>query len=136
MFFNLFKHNLTAVELQDLISKFLMHMVWIDGKAEQKELEIVVRILTHDYHTDPRMVRREIETFNPKKSSLNAIADKLRNNLPVSERIQLRREIWSIALTHTGPLSHERELFYRAARHLGIPDNEFLERCIKVKPGH
>lgn len=136
MFFNLFKHHLTTVELQDLISKFLMHMVWGDGKAEQKELEIVFKILTHDYHTDPCMVRREIETFNPKKSSLNAIADKLRNNLPVSERIQLLRDIWTIALTHAAPLTHERDLFYRAARHLGIPDNEFLERCIKVKPGH
>lgn len=143
MLFNLFKKHaaktkkLTALELQDLISRFFLHMVWSDGKAEQRELDIVVRILTHDYHTDPELVIREINDFNPAVGDIDSVADELCNQLPVSERIQLLRDIWAIALTHAGNLEYEEELFNRAARHLDIPDNEFLARCVKVKrPGH
>ncbi len=140
MFESLFKkfakptEKLSSLEMQDLISRFLLHMVWTDGRAGQKELDLVVKILTHDFHVDPDLVIREINNFNPSKQDMDAIADALRENLPVTERIQLLRDIWAIALTHEGKLNYEEEMFYLAAEHLDIPANHFLEHCVKVMP--
>jgi len=137
MTFHLFGHNtekLSAEMLQTLVLKLLLQMAWVDGKADAKEVEAVIHTIERVYMLDPATVRNKINDFDQQsEDDIDTLAGKLRDNLPVRERVQLLRDIWSVARTDGKTDRHEQAFFYRVARLLDIKDNEFLEKCIKVE---
>jgi len=139
MGFNLFglksRKKLSVGELKDLVAKVLLQMVWIDGSADEREVLVVARILEHVYRLPHAAVRQEIDTFDHKRQNIDALAKALRENLPLRDRVQLMRDLWSVAIATGEATPHEQAFFYRVATALGIKDNEFFERCIKV-PRH
>ncbi|PIP02623.1 MAG: hypothetical protein COW18_02545 [Zetaproteobacteria bacterium CG12_big_fil_rev_8_21_14_0_65_54_13] len=138
MFFDIFRSSqsqstqLSREQLQEQVLYLLLQMAWLDGKTDEREIELLTKILVHVYHFDSATVRSKIDSFDPVKQK-PAAGEALRE-LPMRERIQLLRDLWAVALVDDKAGEKEQALFYRAARLLDVKDNEFLERCIKVKP--
>ncbi|WP_167631772.1 TerB family tellurite resistance protein [Mariprofundus ferrooxydans] len=136
MTFHLFgdkTEKLSAEALRDLVLKLLLQMAWVDGKADAKEVEAVARTIERVYMLDPATVHSKINDFDQQsEDDIDTLAGKLRDNLPVRERVQLLRDIWSVARTNGKTDRDEQAYFYRVAELLDIEDNEFLEKCIKV----
>jgi len=139
MAFNLFKNFLkkspvlSESELQNMISDLLLEMVWIDGDAHEKEIKHVVHLLAMRYDTDGEIVRRKIDGFkNVTQNDIEQLARQLRDNLPARDRVLLLHDLWAIAKANGVADSYEQKLFHRVAVLLGITENEFLEKCIKI----
>ncbi|EAU56137.1 TerB family tellurite resistance protein [Mariprofundus ferrooxydans] len=136
MTFHLFGHKtekLSAEALQDLVLKLLLQMAWVDGKADAKELGGVIHTIERVYRLDPATVRSKLIAFDQQSvEDIDTLAGKLRDNLPVRERVQLLRDIWAVARTNGKTDRDEQAFFYRVAELLDIKDNEFFEKCIKV----
>ncbi|TLS69137.1 TerB family tellurite resistance protein [Mariprofundus erugo] len=141
MFFDLFRSRqsqasqLSRDRLQELVLHFLMQMAWLDGQPDERKKELLSKILVQVYRFDKETVHRKIDAFDPAHQDSHLALGALRA-LPVGERVQLLRDLWAVAIADGRAAEREQALFYRAAKLLDIEDNDFLEKCIKVKAEH
>ena len=140
MFFDIFRNHEKDIlhdkaKIQHLIANLMLQMVWADAAVNDRERELVERMLAHVYNMPPEKIRLEFDRFDGTQHDIDRATTKLKN-IPVRERVQLLRDLWAIASVDGDPDAHEVALFYRAAEMLDIEDNAFLEHCIKPQPRH
>lgn len=127
------KRQYSESEIRDKITELLLEMVWIDGNADEKELNHIAHVLAVRYQVEDEEIQRKVDAFdNVTENDIKRLAKDLRDHLPARDRIMLLRDLWSIAIANGFADHYEETLFHLVADLLGITDHQFLEKCVKI----
>jgi len=116
-----FTKKLSSTDINHLVADLLFGMVMIDAEAGDKEIDRLIDILSRRKGLDQVQLRQRALTLKRiSKKEHELIAQSLRDNLTVDERVQVLKDLWLIAMADGSVKRFEEAIIKRTAAMLAI----------------